>query len=444
MAFDLSSQPEIVQQAYGYLLQGWELALSWLLSPAAWSQFALLVLSYLLAVLAARRLRPLLHHQITPQADASGVLPEARRFAVQFLPLLLPLLAYGFTALGETLVRSLFDSGAVIAFGKRVFLFLAARLLVRDIIKDPFLKLLGRYVLLPIAALYMFGVLDDVLAALNAMTVTFGNISISAMALIRGVIAGSILFWLGGWSTRQTSQFIEAQEHLRPSLRQLVSKAIEFTIFGAAFLLLLNIMGINVAALAVLGGAIGVGLGFGLQKIAANFISGVILLVEGQATVGDYVELDGGESGKIVRMTARAAILETFDGRWIVVPNEDFITTRVVNYSDSGSANRYEAPFSVSYDTDINLVPALVEAAVSTHPEILDLPYPPDCELRGFGESGIDFAVEFWVNGFDDGPNKYTSDVLFLIWNALKDAGIEIPYPQRVVEIKGGLPQGGA
>lgn len=444
MAFDITSQPEIVQRAYGYLLQGWELALSWLLSPAAWSQFALLVLSYLLAVLAARRLRPLLERQIAPQPDAAGILAEGRRFAVQFLPLLLPLLAYGFTAVGEALVRSLFDSGAVISFGKRVFLFLAARLLVRDIIRDPFLKLLGRYVLLPIAALYMFGVLDDVLAALNAMTVTFGNISISAMALIRGVIAGSILFWLGGWSTRQTSQFIEAQEHLRPSLRQLVSKAIEFSIFGAAFLLLLNIMGINVAALAVLGGAIGVGLGFGLQKIAANFISGVILLVEGQATVGDYVELDGGESGKIVKMTARAAILETFDGRWIVVPNEDFITTRVVNYSDSGSANRYEAPFSVSYDTDINLVPDLVEAAVAKHPEILDLPYPPDCELRGFGDSGIDFAVEFWVNGFDDGPNKYTSDVLFLIWNALKEAGIEIPYPQRVVEIKGGLPKGEA
>ena len=139
-------------------------------------------------------------------------------------------------------------------------------------------------------------------------------------------------------------------------------------------------------------------------------------------------------------MTARAAILETFDGRWIVVPNEDFITTRVVNYSDQGSANRYEAPFSVSYDTDINLVPGIIEEAVSKHPEVRDKPYPPDCELRGFGDSGIDFAVEFWVNGIDDGPNKYTSDVLFLIWNALKDNGIEIPYPRRVIEIKGNTP----
>jgi small-conductance mechanosensitive channel len=199
-------------------------------------------------------------------------------------------------------------------------------------------------------------------------------------------------------------------------------------------------MGINLSALAVLGGAIGVGLGFGLQKIASNFISGVILLLEGQTTVGDYVELDGGEAGKIVKMTSRAAILETFDGRWIVVPNEDFIVTRVVNYSDAGSANRYEVPFSVSYKTDINMVPAIIEAAVAKHERVLTKPAPPDCELRGFGESGVDFAVEFWVNGLDDGPNKFTSDVLFLIWNALKDNDIEIPYPHRVVEMKGGFP----
>ena len=177
-------------------------------------------------------------------------------------------------------------------------------------------------------------------------------------------------------------------------------------------------------------------LGFGLQKIASNFISGVILLLEGQTTVGDYVELDGGQAGTIVKMTARAAILETFDGKWVVVPNEDFIVTRVVNYSDAGSAKRYEAPFSVSYDTDINRVPALIEAAVAALPFVLQQPDPPDCELRGFGESGVDFACEFWVNGIDDGKHRYTSQVLFAIWNALKDNGIEIPYPHRVVELR--------
>ncbi|WP_417603983.1 mechanosensitive ion channel family protein [Primorskyibacter flagellatus] len=437
MNWDLSQQPELVQTVAAYALQGWQIALAWIVQPASWSQLALLALAYVLAVLLSRRLIPFLRNFLTPTPAQRNIIASARRFALLFLPLLLPLLAYAFTAIGEAITLSAFGATAVIAFGKRVFLFLAARVLVNETIRDPFLKLLGRYVLLPVMALYTLGLLDAASAQLNAMTIQMGNITFSVMALVRGLIAGALLFWLGRWSNDQSSAYLQKQEELRPATRQLAAKAAEIAIFGAAFLLLMNIMGISLTSLAVLGGAIGVGLGFGLQKIAANFISGVILLIEGQATVGDFVELDDGQSGTIVKTTARAMILETFDGRWVVVPNEDFITTRVVNYSDSGSANRYEAPFSVSYDTDINAVPAIIETAVATHPGILQAPYPPDCELRGFGDSGIDFAVEFWVNGLDDGPNKFTSDVLFLIWNALKDNGIEIPYPHRVIELKG-------
>ncbi len=429
----------LMDQARAAFDQGLILAQEWLLSPAAWSQFALLVGAYLVARLANRIIAPRVTRLLTPEPDNSSIIAKARRFVLIFMPLLLPLLAYGFTAIGEVVTRSLFGSGAVIAFGKRVFLFLAARALAKHIIRDPFLKLLARYVLVPVAAFYALGFLDQVIAALEGTVVSLGNISFSALAIIRGLIAGSLLFWLGQWSNTQSVAYIERQP-MRPAIRQLIVKVAEFAIFGIAFLLLMNIMGISLSSLAIIGGAVGVGLGFGLQKIASNFISGVILLVEGQATVGDYVELDGGEAGTIIKMTARATILETFDGRWIVVPNEDFITTRVVNYSDSGSANRLEVAFSVSYDTDINKVPAIIEAAVATHPEVLDDPEGPDCELRGFGESGIDFGVEFWVNGIDDGKNKYASDVLFLIWNALKDNDIEIPYPHRVVELKGTLP----
>lgn len=430
----------IVDQGIDLLNKGLDLAMQWLLSPAAWTQFALLVGAYFLAVIVNRITTPKLSHLLTPEDESTTLLSKGRRFVLMFLPLLLPLFAYGFTAIGEQVTRSLFGSGAVIAFGKRLFLFLALRAFARDILSDPFLHLLGKYVVVPVGALYALGVLDPVMQGMAETGVSIGNINFSVLALVRGIIAGSLLFWLGHWSSSQSVAYIERQR-MRPAIRQLLTKVAEFAIFGFAFLLLMNIMGVDLGSLAVLGGAIGVGLGFGLQKIASNFISGVILLVEGQATVGDYVELDGGEAGTIIKMTARATFLETFDGRWIVVPNEDFITTRVVNYSDSGSANRLEAAFSVSYDTDINKIPALIEAAVAAHPSVLQTPEPPDCELRGFGESGIDFAVEFWVNGIDDGKNKYTSDILFVIWNTLRDNGIEIPFPQRVIEIKGGLPK---
>ena len=435
----MEQENALVAQARDAFDQGVTLAQDWLLSPAAWSQFGLLICAYLLARLVNAKLSPRLEKLLTPDTDSTSILSQARRFVLQFLPILLPLLAYGFTAVGEVVTRSVFGSGAVIAFGKRIFLFLAARALARDIINDPFLRMLGKYILIPVAALYALGFLDQVIAILDSTAVHLGNISFSALAIVRGLVAGSLLFWFGQWSNSQSATYIEKQP-MRPAIRQLSTKAAEFTIFGIAFLLLMNIMGISLSSLAIIGGAVGVGLGFGLQKIASNFISGVILLIEGQATVGDYVELDGGEAGTIIKMTARATFLETFDGRWIVVPNEDFITTRVVNYSDSGSANRYEVDFSVSYETDINKVPAIIEAAVAKHPEVLTDPEAPDCELRGFGDSGIDFAVEFWVNGIDDGKNKFTSDVLFLVWNALKENDIEIPYPHRVVEIKGSMP----
>ncbi len=434
------SLPPFAQQALEFVFQGLNTAQAWLLSPAAWSQFAVLLVAFLLARYITKRIQPKLTQWLSPEDGSERIFDKARLFLRLFLPLTMPLLAFALTGIGEQLTRSIFDSGTVIAFGKRVFLFLAVRALVRDIITDSFLKMLGKYVLLPIAALYTLGLLDVISARLEAVVVPLGNLSFNLLDLIRFVVIGSIIFWFGRWSNDQSTSLIERQAEMRPATRQLAVKAAEIAIFGAAFLVFMNIMGIPLTSLAVLTGAIGVGLGFGLQRIASNFISGVILLLEGQATVGDFVALDGGEEGTIIRMTARAVILETYDGRWIVVPNEDFIITRVVNYSDSGSANRYEAAFSVSYDTDINLVPAIVEAAVATHAEVLDDPFPPDCELRGFGDSGIDFAVEFWVNGIDDGANKYTSDVLFLIWNALKDNHIEIPFPQRVVEIKGGLP----
>ncbi len=437
----MADQPQIVTEALALVGPAWEMARDWLISPAAWSQFGMLVAAWLIARLAAKRGLPRLQALIAPAEANQGLIANARRFALGFLPLLMPLLAYGLTAAGEQVTRSLFGSGDVIAFGKRVFILIAARVFVRDVLKDSFLRLLGRYVLLPIAALYAVGLMDVVSLRLNALNVSLGNITFSVMALIRGAIAGSLLFWLGSWSNRHSADYIKAQPTLRPATRELAVKASELVIFGAAFLLLMSIMGIDLTALAVIGGALGVGVGLGLQQIAANFISGIILLVEGQTTVGDYVELDGGEKGTIVKMTARSCILQTFDGRWIVVPNEHFITTRVVNYSDQESPNRHEAVFSVSYDTDINLVPAIIEKAVGQLPFVLREPDPPECELRGFGESAVDFGVEYWAKGIDDGRNKFASPVLFAIWNALKAQGIEMPFPHRVVEIKGTLPR---
>lgn len=412
-------------------------ARDWIVTPAAWGQIVALALAVLLGWGAAAVVRPVLLRLLSPAAGASGTLSLLRRQLRRLLPLLGPLFAAALAAFGEEALRALFGTAGIAAFGKRVFLFLAVRAFVRDVLREPFLRAYGRFVVLPIVAVYAVGLMPTVAAALSTMRMPLGNLSFDLLWAMKFALFGGLIFWAGRWSNERSTAYLAGQEELRPATRQLAIKTAEVAIFGLAFLVLMNVMGVNLTSLAVIGGAIGVGIGLGLQQIASNFISGIILLIEGQATVGDYVELDGGEAGTIVKMTLRSIILETFDGKWIVVPNEHFITTRVVNYSDQGSANRLEAAFSVSYDTDINRVPAIIEAAVAKHPKVLGHPEAPDCELRGFGDSGIDFAVEFWVSGLDDGPNKYVSDVLFLIWNALKEAGIEIPYPHRVVELRG-------
>ena len=431
----MDMQPEFLVKALEVIRPGLDIALGWLTSPAAWSQFALLIAAYVLALVLASRVQPRLHKMLAPASGAGGVVAQARVFVLGFLPLLMPLFAYAFTAVGEELTRSLFGSGAVIAFGKRVFLFIAARILVREVLNDRFLRVMGRYILIPAMAVYALGLYDPVTERLAAIRVDLGEIDFSVMALIRGAIAGALLFWAGSWSNRHSEDYIKKQEELRPATRELAVKAAQVVIFGAAFLLLMSIMGIDLTAIAVLGGALGVGIGLGLQQIAANFVSGVILLLEGQTTVGDYVELDDGQGGTIIKMTARACILQTIDGRWIVVPNENFITSRVVNLSDAGSAHRYDVEFSVSYDTDITRVPAIIEAAVGALPFVLTKPEPVECELRSFGDSAVVFGVEYWVNGIEDLTDKFKSRVLFAIWGALKAEGIEMPFPQRVLHL---------
>ncbi|MEM9971045.1 MAG: mechanosensitive ion channel domain-containing protein [Pseudomonadota bacterium] len=421
-----------------YANQAQATLLDWITSPAAYAQFGLLVGAWLLAIVVTAWLRPKLQRLIAPADRQKGTWRKVRKFALLFLPLLLPVLAYTFTAIGEQVTRSLFGSGAVIALGKRVFVFIAVRRVVHELVDDPFLKTLGRYFALPVAGIYVLGLLDPIVTVLATNGIALGAINFSYLALIRAAVAGSILFWLGRWSAETGTTYIRAQEAMGVPTRELAAKAFELAIFVAAGLILLNVMGLDLSALAIFGGAVGVGLGFGLQKIASNFISGIILLLEGQATVGDFVELDGGESGTIIKMGARATILETFDGKWIVVPNEDFITSRIVNWSDSGSAKRYDVAFSVGYETDINRIPEIVGEAVKQHPGVLSEPEEPDVELAGFGDSGVEFVVEFWVEGIDDGKNKYSSEIRFLIWNALKNAGVEIPFPQREIRYREG------
>ena len=217
----MENQPEFVVQALEFWNQGLAIAKGWVLSPAAWSQFALLVVAFLAALWVSRRLRPILTKLLTPEEANTSLFAKARRFVLQFVPLLLPLLAFALTGVGENITRSIFGSGAVIAFGKRVFLFLAVRILVKEVVQDPFMKVLGKYLLIPLAGIYALGLLGPVMAKLDATVIPLGNLSFSLLFLARFAIVGGGIFWLGRWSNTQSTAFIKNQSEMRPAMRNL-------------------------------------------------------------------------------------------------------------------------------------------------------------------------------------------------------------------------------
>ncbi len=273
------------------------------------------------------------------------------------------------------------------------------------------------------------------------MSLEVGNIRISLYFLAKAAVFGGLLFWLGRLSTTAGQRAIRNQKDLDKATKELFAKLFEIALFIVVFILLLQILGLDLTALTVFGGALGVGLGFGLQQIASNFISGIIILLERSLGVGDFIELEDGKAGILKELNMRSSTLETFDGKEIMVPNEKFITTSFINWTRDDPRQRFEVEFSVAYESDIHEVIRLVTEAVSKHKSVLSDPEPPDTELRGFGESGVDLAVEFWSKGLDDGKNKFTAEILLVVWDTLKANNISIPFPQREVRVLGDAPK---
>ena len=334
-------------------------------------------------------------------------------------------------SVGQSWLVRIAQSVAVVAFLYRIIAGFVGNSLVSGLFKG---------LVIPLATLRVFGWLDEVSAWLDAVSLEVGTIRISLLSLGRTFVAGSVLFWLGSILNTFGKEAIRNRHALDVGTRELVIKLFQIGLYVVIFLLLLGAMGINLTALAVFGGALGVGLGFGLQKIAANFISGIIILFDRSITPGDYIAFDDGRAGTIRELNMRSATLETFDGKDIIVPNEQFITSSFVNWTHNNNKQRYSLEFSVAYKTELHAMLRLVREVVASHPKVLsgpELPIEerPDAEISSFGDSGVNILVEFWMLGIDDGENRVGADLLLMIWDVLKENDIEIPFPQRDVRI---------
>ncbi len=413
--------------------------LEWALSPQFYAQVAAIVIAWLVARTIARLV--LKKVSLFSNEPTQGPMLKPRQWVFASKGLVQPILTVVALAIGIEVVTLAVGTAWLVRLAQSISVIGVLYAAINQFIAHPLVNKAAIWVGIPIATLKVFGWLDETIGFMDAAALSVGNIRISLFMLFKAAIAGAFFFWLGRLSNSAGQRVIRKQESLDAPTRELFAKLFEIVLFVVIFVLLLQVMGLDLAALTVFGGALGVGLGFGLQQIASNFISGIILLLERSMGIGDYIELENGKAGILKTLNMRSSTLETFDGKEINVPNEKFITTQFTNWTRDDPRQRYEVEFSVSYDTDLHAIPPIIEKAVASHPRVLQDPEPIDCELRGFGDSGVDFAVEFWVSGLDDGKNKFSSDVLFLVWDALKDNNISIPFPQRDVHIVSDRPK---
>jgi small-conductance mechanosensitive channel len=412
--------------------------LTWVTSPAFYSQLGIVLLAVVAAYTVSfvlKRYIPVLKSE--PQA---GSLLIIRNSIYKVRELIFPLLTILLLAISVDISDYLIKkSGLVRIFESLAVIVMLYSVLTR-FVTSVFLKAMIKWVFIPIAILQIFGFLDDIVAYLESLVLDIGNIKISAYGIARVAIFGGILFWFGRISNRSGQRIIRQQTQLDIGTREVFAKLYQVAVIFVIFILLLQVMGINITALAVFGGALGVGLGFGLQSIASNFISGMILLLDRSLSVGDYIELEDGKKGIITALNMRSATLETFDGKDIMVPNEQFITTNFINWTHKNKKQRYAIEFQVAYSTDLHKLFDILRKVVASHPKVLsgdDLPIEerPDAEIAGFGDSGVNILIEFWMEGIDDGENRVGGDLYLMIWDALKENNIEIPFPQREVKI---------
>lgn len=285
-----------------------------------------------------------------------------------------------------------------------------------------------------VAALRILNIYQETINFLDSLAFNSGNLRLSLLLVIKTIIIFSILFWLAGKLSRVVTSRIDDSDGLTPSVKVLLNKMAKFLIFTSAILFTLSSVGIDLSAFAFLGGAIGVGLGFGLQKIVSNFISGIIILADKSIKPGDVVEI-GNVYGWVRKLDTRFVSVVTRSGKEFLIPNEDFITKEVINWSYSDELVRVDAEVGVSYSSDLRLVQELMMKAIEEKERILTNP-EPNVLLIGFGDNSVNFELRFWISDPRNGIQNIRSQVLLSIWDHFNEHDIVIPFPQQDYHLK--------
>jgi small-conductance mechanosensitive channel len=309
--------------------------------------------------------------------------------------------------------------------------------LVTSVIRNPFIVRLVSVAAWLVAALSILGLLEPTIEALDSVSVVLGGLRLTPLLLIKLGVMLIVALWLTNIASNFVESRITRSTDLTPSIQVLLIKVIRLALMVFAVAVVLSAAGINLSALAIFSGAAGVGIGFGLQKIVANFISGIILLADKSVKPGDLITI-GDSTGRINEMKTRYISVAAGDGREFLIPNEDLVTQKVVNWTYTDKNTLVKVNFGTNYEADPRLVCKLALDIAAAAPRAIKSK-PPNCILVEFAEAGMKFSLTFWIAD-PDGLDNVKSEAMLALWDAFQREGIHVPYPVREIRLRGALP----
>jgi len=400
-------------------------------TPTSWWQIAIVIAAFLIAWAINGGLRAYVMRN-APEHWKLGIGGVNRA--------LFPLSALFFVWLGQ-LVLATWQHTSILVLASQLLIAMAAiRLIVYVVryITEPggMLKALESTIsglIWLMLALHLTGVLPGIFDALESVKFNLGKNPINLLIALQGVLTVIVTILIALWFSRVFENRLMRIQDINMNVRVVLSKLLRIFLLFIAVMIALSAVGLDITMLSVFGGALGVGLGFGLQRIASNYVSGFIILLDKSMQIGDVVTIDT-HYGVVSDLRTRYLVLRKLDGTQVIIPNESLITNPVINHSFTDHKARVQLSIQVSYDSDLDLAMRLIEEIAHDHPRVLIEPAPA-VHLRTFGESGIDLMLTVWIPDPEEGSAVLQSEINIKIWQAFKANNISIPFPQREVRV---------
>ena len=420
------------------LLELWETARSWA-QTELWENGGLIELVIVaVSILISAFIYTFIRRRLIVGIEKSQWPLQVKHMAGNLRKLVLPILSLIFIFIGTAIISSNFAGNFDVTLNIGIMKVLLAWIVIRtavQFIENTVIRNIFALIIWIVLALSILGVLEQTTDVLDSIGFSIGEFRLSALAVIKGTLSIFILLYLAIFFSGFVENRVFKAKSLTRTSQVLMAKIIRVSLIVMALFIAITSAGIDLSLFAVFGGAVGLGIGFGLQKGISNLFSGMLLLMDRSIKPGDVIELPDMQTfGWVNEMAARYTEIITRDNKSVLIPNEDFITQRVVNWSHGNSLIRVSLDFGVSYSSDMEQVVAIAIKAAQIPERVVSF-REPVCWMTEFGDSSVNFKLRFWIKDAEQGITNVKGQVMMELWKALKENKINIPFPHREVFI---------